>query len=275
MKPEPVAAQRATCLPKCGLIARYFSGIRTKPQEEVKKPVHHCRWGWFSKRAAPLVKISSGELAKYTEGYCANGGWVGDVFRVRRVKVLVRLSGRVLYMYVCTILWYPDPVDVVIPKLEGNYCPVPSVCKVKMNRQRRVKRESRYGKVRFYLEAYSLERTTGLIMIMTCYADPSYSRNFKDTRWDTAQRQGPTPKGTHCSYGCRAGSSIGCPRDRTSFLGMWRIEINSGSVRLRSFRTNFRRNYLLSFFESRDSKLLSRFHREEKFRKSRSIYNDV
>lgn len=29
--------QRATCLPKCGLIARYFSGIRTKPQEEVKK----------------------------------------------------------------------------------------------------------------------------------------------------------------------------------------------------------------------------------------------
>lgn len=37
-------------------------------------------------------------------GIARNGGWVGDVFRVRRVKVLVRLSGRVLYMYVCTIL---------------------------------------------------------------------------------------------------------------------------------------------------------------------------
>lgn len=51
----------------------------------------------------------------------------------------------IIYVYMYDIMILPEPpVDVVIPKLEGNYCPAPSVCKVKMNRQRRAKRESRY-----------------------------------------------------------------------------------------------------------------------------------
>lgn len=74
----------------------------TKPEEEgerwKKKRVHQRDGvGWFSKRAAPLVKISSGELAaKYTV-LCERGWWL--VCSRGRVKVLVRLSARVLYMY--------------------------------------------------------------------------------------------------------------------------------------------------------------------------------
>lgn len=95
-------------------VSFFFFGTTTttttkKKEKGGKKRVHRrggVGWlvGWFSKRAAPLVKISSGELAKYTERYCASGG------RARRVKVLVRLSARVLYMYVyvCMYVRYYD-----------------------------------------------------------------------------------------------------------------------------------------------------------------------
>lgn len=63
--------------------------------------------GWLvGFRSGPRLSLRfhPGELAKYTERYCARagGGWRG---RARRVKVLVRLSARVLYMYVYVCMY--------------------------------------------------------------------------------------------------------------------------------------------------------------------------
>lgn len=100
------------------------------------------------------------------------------------------------------------PVDVVIPKLEGNYCPGTSVCKVKMNRQRPWNENYVTLSTFFYLEAYLLERTTGLITVMMCYADPRV-REILRILVGTLHPAKDTRRGTHCFSEFHGGSSIG------------------------------------------------------------------